>query len=66
MIEDLSKFNILTTESEKQQRLDSCNSCEKNIDLPSGKLCNACACPIEYVIAYKFKICPLEKWTVIG
>jgi hypothetical protein len=64
MIEDVSKFNILTNELEKQQRLGLCNSCENNIELRSGKLCNACACPIDYVITYKFKICPLEKWTV--
>lgn len=64
MIEDVNKFNILTTESEKQQRLALCNSCEKNIELQSGKLCNACACPIDYVITYKFKNCPLNKWSI--
>jgi|APFre7841882793_1041355.scaffolds.fasta_scaffold18109_1 hypothetical protein len=64
MIEDVSKFNVLTSELEKQQRMETCNSCENNIELHSGNLCNACACPINYVVAYKFKICPLEKWTV--
>lgn len=23
-----------------------------------------CVCPIEYVITYKFKVCPLVKWNV--
>ena len=62
MIEDVNNFNVLTNEKEKQKRLDLCNMCTENKDTPHGNICESCACPIDYVIKYKFKICPLEKW----
>lgn len=64
MIEDVNKFNILTNDVEKQERLNLCNSCVENKKFNSGNLCYLCACPIEYVISYKFKICPLKKWSI--
>ena len=64
MIEDVNNFNVLTSDQEKQDRLLLCNSCEKNIEFQDSRLCNACACPIDYVVTYKFKICPLEKWSI--
>lgn len=64
MIENVENFNILTNNQEKQTRLDLCNSCEKNIEFQDSRLCDACACPIDYVITYKFKICPLDKWGI--
>lgn len=65
MIEDVNNFNVLTTDEEKKYRLDMCNSCEmKRVDELNGNICDSCACPIEYVITYKFKICPLKKWDV--
>lgn len=64
MIEDPANFNILTDDVEKQHRLELCNSCEKKISINEVETCDACACPIDYVITYKFKICPLEKWNV--
>lgn len=65
MIENVENFNILTDDDEKQFRLNLCNTCVENIETEtSGKICNQCACPIEYVVTYKFKICPLEKWSV--
>jgi hypothetical protein len=63
MIEDVNKFGILTSDKEKQDRLYLCNSCEKNIEFQNSRLCQECACPIEYVTTYKFKNCPLKKWT---
>lgn len=64
MIEDPNNFNILTSEEEKQIRQSLCNSCEKNKNTEFDKICDACACPIEYVVTYKFKICPLNKWEI--
>jgi hypothetical protein len=64
MIKDVENFGILTTEGEKQIRIDLCNSCEKNMLNNSVPTCDMCACPIEYVTTYKFKICPLNKWGV--
>jgi hypothetical protein len=65
MIEDVNNFDILTSEEEKQQRTSLCNSCDKNTKVVNVPTCDACACPIEYVVTYKFKICPLKKWNVI-
>jgi hypothetical protein len=64
MIEDPNNFDILTSEEEKQIRQSLCDSCEKNQDTEFGHICESCACPIEYVTMYKFKICPLKKWDV--
>ena len=64
MIKDVENFNILTDASESNSRLSLCNACPENTSLDSGNICNACACPIEYVITYKFKICPLNKWSI--
>ncbi len=64
MIEDVSNFNILTTDIEKNERLALCGSCEQNKEVGGSSLCMKCACPIEYVVTYKFKICPLNKWGV--
>jgi hypothetical protein len=64
MIEDVNKFGIITTDQEKSQRLSMCNSCEKNIEFQGSNLCIACACPIHYVITYKFKKCPVNKWSI--
>jgi len=65
MIEDPKNFDILTNENEKQVRLNTCNSCEqKEFILQDSFICKACACPIEYVVTYKFKQCPLNKWSI--
>lgn len=61
MIEDVNNFGILTTDAEKTDRLNLCNTCD--MKKPTN-ICDACACPIDYVITYKFKICPLDKWGV--
>jgi len=65
MIEDPNNFGILTTDDEKTVRLNLCNSCTmRRIDNIFGDICDACACPIDYVTTYKFKICPLNKWEI--
>jgi hypothetical protein len=64
MIEDVNNFGILTNEEEKNKRLELCNSCEKNIMIANNPTCDMCACPVDYVITYKFKICPLNKWSI--
>ena len=64
MIEDPKNFGILTEEIEKLSRLALCNTCEEKVSMAGVDTCNKCACPIDYVITYKFKICPLEKWSV--
>lgn len=64
MIKDPNNFDILTDDNEKNSRLELCNTCEKNTSTNQGPICDACACPIDYVITYKFKICPLNKWSV--
>ena len=63
MIEDPKNFGILTEETEKLSRQSLCNNCEEKNLVNDIDTCNKCACPIEYVITYKFKICPLEKWS---
>lgn len=64
MIEDVNNFGIITTDEEKSVRLNLCDSCEMmRTDSVTGNICDACACPIDYVITYKFKICPLNKWS---
>jgi hypothetical protein len=62
MIEDVNNFDILTSEEEKNQRTSLCDSCEKKQLTEFGNICVGCACPIEYVVKYKFKNCPLDKW----
>lgn len=64
MIEDVNNFGVLTSEDEKKFRSDTCSSCEKLTMIENIPTCDACACPISYVIQYKFKICPLLKWNV--
>lgn len=64
MIEDPNNFGILTDDTEKDKRLSLCNSCKEKVSMDGVDTCNKCVCPINYVITYKFKICPLEKWSV--
>ena len=64
MIEDVNNFGILTTDEEKQFRLSTCNSCEYKNTTDDQPICMKCACPIEYVITYKFKSCPMEIWKI--
>ncbi len=64
MIEDVSNFDITTTPDEKDKRLALCGSCEENKEVGERQLCMKCACPIDYVVTYKFKICPLNKWDI--
>lgn len=64
MIEDPNNFDIQTSTEEKAKRISLCNSCEKLTMMNDIPTCDACACPIEYVINYKFKICPLNKWGI--
>jgi len=64
MIEDVANFDVLTTDIEKNERSSICNSCDENKNVGESSLCMKCACPIEYVVTYKFKACPLNKWTV--
>jgi hypothetical protein len=60
MIEDVKNFGIKTSAEEKANRIALCNACEERRD----STCNQCACPIDYVIEYAYKKCPLDKWTV--
>lgn len=62
MIKDVNNFNIQTTEEEKQNRLQLCNSCPQKTIIDANEICDKCACPIDYVISQKYKLCPLEKW----
>ena len=64
MIEDVNNFGILTNNEEKQFRLSTCNSCEHNAIINDNPTCMKCACPIEYIITYKFKSCPIGIWKV--
>lgn len=64
MIKDVENFNVITSDQERQARLALCNACEKQTLILGAPSCDQCACPIEYVISYKFKICPLEKWSI--
>lgn len=65
MIENPNNFGILSSEEEKQMRQSLCDKCDKNHLTDFGNICDSCACPIDYVVMYKFKICPLNKWGVI-
>lgn len=64
MIKDVENFDVITNDQERQTRLALCNACEKQTIRSGAPICDQCACPIEYVISYRFKICPLEKWNV--
>jgi hypothetical protein len=64
MIEDVNNFNVLTSEQEKNKRLNLCNSCSSKTKIQDDEICQECACPITYVTTYKFKMCPLKKWTL--
>lgn len=62
MIEDVNNFNVLTSDSEKASRSNTCKMCDESKIIADRKLCMKCACPIDYVVTYKFKECPLGKW----
>lgn len=62
MIENPDNFDILTSVEEKNLRQSLCDSCDQKQVTEFGDICNKCACPIEYVVTYKFKKCPLDKW----
>lgn len=64
MIEDVNNFGIETSEEEKQSRQSLCDTCEHNQIISSAHTCMKCACPIDYVIKYKFKICPIGRWSI--
>lgn len=64
MINDVENFNVLTSEVERIERSTLCNSCENNINIQDIDTCYKCACPIEYVVTYKFKECPIKKWVI--
>lgn len=64
MIEDINNFGIETSEEEKNLRQSLCNSCENNKTIANDNICMACACPISYVVLYKYKKCPIDKWTI--
>lgn len=64
MIEDVNNFNVLTNDIEKQNRKNLYDNCEHNKETQADRICFLCACPIEYVITYQFKECPIQKWTV--
>jgi hypothetical protein len=52
-----------TTEEERQIRLNFCNLCEDNLLIDKiYQTCNLCACPIEFVIRFKFKECLKGNW----
>lgn len=64
MIEDVSKFNIPTSLEEEKERLSLCENCENKDNIDGIDVCSFCACPIkEYIIKYKFKLCPIGKWS---
>jgi hypothetical protein len=65
MIEDIKNFDILTTDSEKNERMSLCGVCVENKNINESPVCMQCACPIEYVVTYKFKACPLNKWLIV-
>jgi len=60
MIADVNNFGIITSDEEKQSRRSLCDACPEK----SSEICQKCACPIAYVVMYRFKICPLDKWGV--
>lgn len=64
MINDIQNFNIMTTNHDRQIRLNLCNDCSENKKINDIAVCFACACPIEYVTTQKYKECPLHKWTI--
>jgi hypothetical protein len=48
----------LTTDSEKQSRIDVCNSCENF----SNGSCSLCGCILETLLLHRDKHCPINKW----
>jgi hypothetical protein len=48
----------LTTEEEKVQRFEICQSCDQ---YDNGS-CKSCGCIVNTLMAYKLRKCPLNKW----
>lgn len=59
---DMELRSIQTTAAEKQKRSALCGACPEN-KMNVAPTCNKCACPIEFVINYNFKMCPMGKWS---
>jgi hypothetical protein len=64
MIEDVNNFGILTSDEEKAARQQLCDACSLNELVSDNQTCQKCACPITYVVKYRFKICPMDKWAI--
>ena len=62
MIEDIDNFGILTSDEEKKSRTSLCANCPEQQSIDKVATCMKCACPIEYVITYRFKMCPIGNW----
>ena len=52
---------IVVSEEVKQNRMDICNSCEKN----DGGKCRACGCFLEVKTKFASSYCPIMKWTSV-
>ena len=50
---------IMASPSIQQERLDACNTCDKNDGM--GK-CMACGCVLDWKIPFAMSDCPIGKW----
>lgn len=57
------------TEDQKKrslERIEICNSCEKNKPFKGIYICSSCGCPIsKKVFSHEYNPCPLKKWEAI-
>ena len=61
-LEDLSYREIQTTIEEKNRRKSFCDGCDSVVYHDDVATCKECACPIEFIISFDFKTCPIGKW----
>jgi hypothetical protein len=62
MTTDMELRSIQTTDTVKRNRSALCEACPEN-KMNVVPTCDKCACPIEYVVNYNFKMCPIGRWT---
>jgi hypothetical protein len=54
---------LLTTDEERTLRINLCKVCENKTVLNTRQVCGKCLCDLELLHFYRFKNCPINKWT---
>jgi hypothetical protein len=54
--------SLFASQTQVDDRLSACNSCDKKITKMYGGMCNVCGCVIKLKAALSNSTCPLGKW----